>query len=755
MLNFSSSLIQAPDNWAKRNRGARKSLVIAATVITVLYVLIFLYGELLQELRRADVFVWLMLPDWLLSGLMGGASAGESVVLGFGDRFLPIVVGAIWLAAATCIGRAVTIPLVALVGQLELIGLSCLAGLSLLSTGVLLLGLAGWLTRISVSLIALVGCAVAYWLIQRSKRVDEPAKSSPPGYDEQFKLTSQIATWLWRLVPVVVSILAAAYLLNGLLPAFEFDVVEYHMQGPKEFYQAGRISFSPHNVYLNMPLATEMHSLAMMVLIGGPDGWWLGGMAGKLVIAAYSLLSALLAGGFVVRYFGKTAGWSAAAILLSAPGNIHVAGCGLIDSALGAFALASAVGLQLFRESVRNRSAALSHIAAITCLFAFSAAACKYTGLVFVTLPVLLALVVFARGFVGQLLNVRVMMICTLTALVTVAPWYLKNLVATGNPVYPLASSVFGAGNLQEDQIQRWQAAHRLPKASDGSAFGWQSMSGSIERILLKSEYLPMAIVPLSLIGVLVLPWADRTVGAKRKDWLRHPAFLFAIGGAWILFAWFAFTHRIDRFWLPALPLAAVVASVSVHWLVANGIQSLVAAVVLLGSVFGLLISLSGIYSDNRWFVSYETLRHDVASEESVGRLPVTIDWVNTNLPKDAKLLLIGQAQAYRFEREIAYATCFNTPPGERELRMVDVAKQRSWLSENGYTHVLVQWSEIDRYRSPGNYGFSSWPTSSEMQAMVEGGLLRRVDWPIDARAAELFEVVSLGKSKPEESTEK
>ena len=42
-----------------------------------------------------------------------------------------------------------------------------------------------------------------------------------------------------------------------MLPPVDFDVREYHLQAPKEFFQPGRISFLPHNVYANMPLGAE------------------------------------------------------------------------------------------------------------------------------------------------------------------------------------------------------------------------------------------------------------------------------------------------------------------------------------------------------------------------------------------------------------------------------------------------------------------------------------------------------------------
>ena len=57
-----------------------------------------------------------------------------------------------------------------------------------------------------------------------------------------------------------------------MLPPLDFDVCEYHLQAPKEFFQQGRITFLPHNVYANMALGTEMLSLLAMVVAG--DWWW-------------------------------------------------------------------------------------------------------------------------------------------------------------------------------------------------------------------------------------------------------------------------------------------------------------------------------------------------------------------------------------------------------------------------------------------------------------------------------------------------
>ena len=41
-----------------------------------------------------------------------------------------------------------------------------------------------------------------------------------------------------------------------------------------------------------------------------------------------------------------------------------------------------------------------------------------------------------------------------------------------------------------------------------------------------------------------------------------------------------------------------------------------------------------------------------------------------------------------------------------------------------GVTHVYVDWSEIDRYRAPGNYGFTPFVVPEVFARLVEAGVL-------------------------------
>jgi hypothetical protein len=95
----------------------------------------------------------------------------------------------------------------------------------------------------------------------------------------------------------------------------------------------------------------------------------------------------------------------------------------------------------------------------------------------------------------------------------------------------------------------------------------------------------------------------------------------------------------------------------------------------------------------------------------------------------------------FEYRVPIVYSTCFDTNPGEIWLRDRSAAEQREALHANGITHIMIDWNEISRYRSPGNYGFSDWPQPADVQRLVDGGVASRVDWGIPEADATLLRV--------------
>ena len=155
-------------------------------------------------------------------------------------------------------------------------------GMGIVSLAVLGLGLAGWMNFWTALILIVAGLAIsAAHLIKNRHSL----------FSRDFAFTSQPLLlnweWLWIIVaPLAAISVIGALVLPGLLWGDEpngYDVVEYHLQVPREWFELGRIIPLQHNVFSYFPFNTEMHYLAAMHLRGGP---WAGMYVAQLMHVA-------------------------------------------------------------------------------------------------------------------------------------------------------------------------------------------------------------------------------------------------------------------------------------------------------------------------------------------------------------------------------------------------------------------------------------------------------------------------------------
>lgn len=565
----------------------------------------------------------------------------------------------------------------------ERLALGYLIGLSALGVIALIVGrfggLSPWPTRVVLGLMAAIPAGIAL-----RKRI--PAPDSP-------------ALPAWPFLAAAPFLILMA--LGAMQPTIDYDALEYHIQGPKEYYQAERIAFLPHNVYTSMPFNVEMlHLLGMTVL----DDWWGGALAGQVLIAGFAASAAVLIGATAARWSSPLAGAIAALAYLSTPWIYRLGVLPYVEGPLCAYH----AGL-LFAASLAwgdSKRPAASWL--LVGLLAGGAMGCKYPALISAVIP-FGALACFS-GFRNR--GWRPVGAYALGAAAIMAPWLLKNVADTGNPVYPLAYRWFGGVDWDPALDAKWSKGHgRQP-------IGLGLLWASIVDVAGRSDWqslLYTALAPLSLLrregrGRVLATWG-------------FVAYIFA--------TWWLLTHRLDRFWLPLLPGLAILAGIGFDAIRGLGPRLLLSFVVAIGYIAGFLHSITPLTGYDAWTADLNRLK------EQVPRLlnPALVR-LDAELPPDAKILLVGQAAVFHLRHPIVYNTVFDREILEQVARDAAPGEIRSRLRDLGVTHVYVDWPEVERYRS--TYGYTDFVTPELFAGLVRDRILEP---PMDWEGRQLFRV--------------
>jgi hypothetical protein len=704
---------------------------VSAFRVPLLTLLLLTFGYLaayyLAQPLRLEYWRTLILPDVVWADWTGGTG-----VPALFDR-LPVWMVVAWYLMATYAAGSLALRVLRLEGlsPLERFVFAASVGLSLWSTFTLLIGLVGglhaaWLFRLVAIVLPLTEIAFQFRAPSSALRAGSGAERGARNA-ERKKEGSDVSSSVPgspfpvpRLLSLALLFFTALYLLAGTTPPTDFDVREYHLQVPKEWFQAGRVDFLPHNVYGNMPHGAEMHALACMELWLGSDAWWYGALAGKAVIALFGPLTALglIAAG--QRFYSETAGFIAAFVYLSFPWIAHVSFHGLVDGVLAHYTLVAIYAAMIAGTDWRKQL--------LAGLLAGSAAACKYPGVVFVAGPVGVLVIVgvigLGRGNAGQIIDrqrrikaLGLAVGCVLVGgIVGGGLWYAKNAVLTGNPVYPLAATLLDGKTRTPDKIAQWNRAHQVPRDADGNRYSFAQFLAAKKQVGLTSEWLSPIAWPLAVVGVLA-------------TWRRRGTRILLSAVAWIFAVWFFATHRIDRFWLPAVPLLALLSGAAWHWSATTLYRRTLVGLTGLGILAATLMLIAPIVVNERphpisnpyWLVSLERLRAE--------QIAPSHQQLQEIAKPDEALLLVGDAEPFDLNMPAYYNTCFDD--SVFELLTKDRSPEDILVAfrQRKIAYVLVDWREIQRYRSPGNYGFTDYVQPEVFARLVQQGVLGPARW--------------------------
>lgn len=242
-------------------------------------------------------------------------------------------------------------------------------------------------------------------------------------------------------------------LINALAPSLisDWDTIAYHLAVPKIWMTDGQIHPITFIHHSNFPGSVD--SLYLWGLqYGGQTG-------AKAFTLAFFLFGALAIFGFARERYGSSAACWATAAFATIPVLAWETGSGYIDVAHGLFAGLGAWVLLLGFESSRRGEMLVG-----AALLGFAAGS-KYTGLQGL---ICIGLVLLALGISRKGTDWKGMGIAAALAVVVCAPWYLRNIAWTGNPVYPFFYEQFRGKHWTQLQADVYKNEQKSFGVQDG-----------------------------------------------------------------------------------------------------------------------------------------------------------------------------------------------------------------------------------------------------------------------------------------------
>ncbi len=705
------------------------------------YWAVFYQGEVVSDVYGYQRLAYLLLPDQLVTDWCGGEFGRVQVL----DRVGPVAAVAVISLVAGLLGWLIldVLRVRTRFDGLEVGVLAFGLGLSGVSLFTLVVGLAGGLRQplwfMLFGLTLLIAVIWRHWRggwlghgpasrddMPEPDRSESQAMSDVPQEEGPTRSVQQNAwwqpRWWWAAVPFAWIMLAGA-----VLPPLDFDVLEYHLQVPKEWFQQGKVTFLPHNVYGNMPLGSEMLATRAMSLMPGELAWWWGALAGKLAMASYTLLTTALLFAAGRRFYSARAGIIAALLYISTAWVAVVSLNGLNEGVIAYYLLASFYVGKLWWD--RRQGPAPGGLLALTGLLAGAAVSCKYTSLLFVVVPLLVLVILGSRAY-----RVRATLVFLLAVSGACGLWFGKNWVLTGNPTYPLLVNVFGGETRTPEKDAQWRRAHQVPLDAQGRRYSFPQAWKAMGDLLGGSCWQNPLFVPFAVL--LLLRWK------RNRDIAYWGALL-----TFVLVAWWVATHRLERFWIPAIPVMALLAGVGATWSSTLQWRRTVAGVLGVGLVanFMFMVAPRPNIGDNRFFVSLEQLRDDPQMTMASGAYrPIAFAYLRAHVPQNSQTLVVGDAAVFDLQVPTLYNTCFDDCLFETLLRDRSEQQRRERLKTDQISHVYIDWAELRRYRQPGNYGYSPYVTPALVhdELVTQQKLLKKLDVPgLEPELGEIFEV--------------
>jgi len=467
------------------------------------------------------------------------------------------------------------------------------------------------------------------------------------------------ASETWRPLTVLTWISVLTLFLASLTPEIGGDSLVYHLNLPKVFLARGSLNPVPEDLNSYFPLF--MNNLYLIGLATG------GVLSAKIFSFAVGFLLFIAVRQIVLAETGsRDAALLVGLILLLTPVFYNLLSTTYIDPALAFYVF---IALCLFMKAVQRQKSGNLFMAG---LFLGCALSTKYLAAI--------SILSFSALWIWYLLRLRNpavwgkgLFLWSSGIFLTGGFWLIRNWILVKNPIFPYLGSVFGTAEVP------------------GTRFEIYGMGKSLYHFL--GVFWDMFRVPTEFgafsdrIGVfyfLVFPFAVYAFFRVVKS---RPYTLF-----WISFLalWF-FVCQANRYILPLLPVLLVSGILGIlHFLDQfENRDWLRTAFRFLAAIGIALYLLAGIYHYRHAALLYAGKWTPAQYLKNIERTVPAANWLNSNLPENARILLGAEPRQFYFDRPLVRDVFLQYQTGYTE-KSFSLDELAAFLKTRNITHVLL-----------------------------------------------------------------
>jgi hypothetical protein len=460
---------------------------------------------------------------------------------------------------------------------------------------------------------------------------------------------------------------------QALTPPWDYDSQLYHLEVPRKFLLQNQITPQPEDWLSYFPLTVEM--LYTMGLGLGSD------VLAKLIHLTFGVVLAFSTYAFGKRFFGKRVAWLALGVLLGVPIIPIWASWAYVDLGYSAFLCMSAYAVLTWSETERTPwlvvAGILMGFGLGTKYMALGAAAslgflvlwfCRHKG----WRKVLDKGIIF--GGISFIIGV---------------PWYLKNFLWSGNPIYPLLGGPPSWSPIHMDIWMSFVRGFGTGKSLQDYVLLPLNLYIHHERFAtgMGSIDLPSFLFPIAILYPL----------SKRNKSLNALVFLILAQ-----FIFWAFGSQVNRYLLPIYPLLGLLTgSVIANFETKLRLGNLRLGIVLSHSLVLSLVFATFIYN-TIYFIDIRPLEvtfGSISKSEFLRRNVdnySTIEYIETNLDPEARVFMLWDGKGYYCKER-----CIPDTDHSQWTDLVFTARQNisaiaEALRARGATHLLINYEDAD-----------------------------------------------------------